>query len=59
MPFTELPRYTGSMTSWTNYAVKGSTSFVVELPLAGISRQGADLHAHAFLEVARTMLGPG
>ena len=57
MPFTELPRYTGSMTSWTNYAVKGATSFVVELPLGGINRRTAELHAYAFVEVARTMIG--
>src|SRR5262249_50646110 len=55
MPFTELPRYPGSAASWANHAVKGATSFVVELPMALPNRKLAEQHALAFLEVARRM----
>ncbi len=55
MKLAELPRYPGSAASWANHAVKGATSFVVELPPGKLGRRQAEQHALAFLEIARRM----
>jgi protein MpaA len=59
MTLAELPRYPGSAASWVNNAVRGATSFVVELQLGRVSGRIAEQHALAFLELARRMVGNG
>jgi murein peptide amidase A len=55
MMLAGLPRYPGSAASWANHAVRGATSFVVELPPGNLGRRQAEQHALAFLEIARRM----
>jgi protein MpaA len=38
LPLTRLSRYPGSAAGWQNHRVRGSTAFVVELPLGKLSR---------------------
>jgi hypothetical protein len=53
LPFLRLQRYPGSVVSWQNAVLAGTTAFVVELPAGPLSSSDARRHAGAVLEVAR------
>ena len=50
-----LPAYSGTATSWQNYALPGSTAFVVELPAGPLGKVSVTRHAHAVLTLAAIM----
>jgi protein MpaA len=52
LPFTCLPRYPGSITSWENHTMPGTTAFVVELPGGRLSGAATQRHAAAALAAA-------
>jgi murein peptide amidase A len=47
LPFVRLPRYPGSVTSWENHVLPGSTAFVVELHPGVLSRAALGRFVHA------------
>ena len=47
-----LARYPGSVTSWENATLRGTTAFVVELPAGPVGAAGAERYARAALAVA-------
>jgi protein MpaA len=53
LPLLRLQRYPGSVVSWQNAALAGTTAFVVELPAGPLSSSDARRYAQAVLEVAR------
>ena len=53
LPLRRLARYPGSVASWENAALPGTTAFVVELPPGSLSAAAADRFSRAVLEVAR------
>jgi len=53
LPVTELTRFPGSVVSWENSQLPGSTAFVVELPAGELSDAGVRRYARAVLELAR------
>jgi protein MpaA len=48
-----LPHYPGSVVSWQNAQLRGTTAFVVELPPGPLTADAARLYAAAVLKVAR------
>jgi protein MpaA len=48
-----LTRFTGSVASWEDTKLPGSTAFVVELPPRPLSKTGVKRHASAVLELAK------
>ncbi|MGZ4382116.1 MAG: DUF2817 domain-containing protein [Gaiellaceae bacterium] len=55
LPFVQLPRYPGSVTTWENQALPGKTAFVVELPAGSLDSAQAARFAGAVLAVARPL----
>jgi protein MpaA len=53
LPLLRLQRYPGSVVSWQNATLAGTTAFVVELPAGALSSSNARRYAHAVLAVAR------
>jgi protein MpaA len=51
LPLRRLTRYPGSVASWENRILRGSTAFVVELPAGSLSRRAVDRHARAVLSL--------
>jgi protein MpaA len=49
----QLTRYPGSVTSWENASMPGTTAFVVELPAGRLSVSAVARHAAAVLTIAR------
>lgn len=47
LPLVRLPRYPGSVTSWENNALPGSTAFVVELRPGTLPEADVDRFANA------------
>jgi len=52
LPFVELPRYPGSVTTWENATLPGTSAFVVELPPGSLTPARAGRFAGAVLAVA-------
>ena len=52
LPLARLARYPGSVTSWENATVRGSTAFVVELPAGPVGVAAAGRYARAALAIA-------
>ncbi|MGZ4320096.1 MAG: DUF2817 domain-containing protein [Gaiellaceae bacterium] len=55
LPFVQLPRYPGSVTTWENQALPGKTAFVVERPAGSLDSAQAARFAGAVLAVARPL----
>ena len=53
LPLVRLVRYPGSVVSWQDTRLKGTTAFVVELPAGTLSADSARMYAAAVLKVAR------
>ena len=53
LPLRRLTRYPGSATSWTEHAIPGTTSFVVELPPGQLTHASAHNNAAAVVSLAR------
>jgi hypothetical protein len=53
LPVRQIPRPPGSVSSWQNNLLRGSTAFVVELPGGPLSAASASRHAAAVRALAR------
>jgi protein MpaA len=49
----QLTRFTGSVASWEDNILDGSTAFVVELPAKPLTKDGVQRHGSAVLELAK------
>ena len=48
-----LARYPGSVVSWQNATLHGTTAFVVELPAGPVTAHSARMYAAAVLKVSQ------
>jgi beta-N-acetylhexosaminidase len=53
LPVRRLPAYRGTVVSWENHRLPGTTAFVVELPAGRLTKAAAKRHARAVLAVSR------
>jgi len=53
LPLERLTDYPGSVASWENHTLPGSTAFVVELPAGFLTPARVRVYAHAVLAAAR------
>jgi hypothetical protein len=51
LPLRRLNRYPGSVVSWENRVLRGSTAFVVELPAGMLSASMVERHMRAVLSL--------
>jgi protein MpaA len=56
LPLRRLPRYPGSVSTWENHRLHGSTAFVVELPATAPSRSQIARYVRAVRTVAASAL---
>jgi murein peptide amidase A len=55
LPFVALPRFPGSVTTWENQTLPGTSAFVVELPAGPLAPAQAARFAAAVLAVSRPL----
>ena len=53
LPVMRLTRYPGSVASWENSVLPGTTAFVVELPAGSLSKASVTRYVRAVLTLAR------
>jgi murein peptide amidase A len=53
LPLERLVREPGSVAGWENHTLRGSTAFVVELPLHGLSHAAVVRYGRAVVDAAR------
>jgi protein MpaA len=53
LPLRRLPRYPGSVTSWENHTLPGTSAFVVELSVGRLAAGAPRMFARAVASVAR------